>query len=154
MKEYRPGDWVEAEIKVQHLQVLRNVKITYRNVDDPVSEPIVLQLPGMGIGIGDSEPDTDPETKEPFSYVSTVELSAMVGTPAQNTPGVYELTEIDIETFAGTPRTIYISNDEERSSFSYHHSARAFRVVEEPKGAPFLLSLRIKEERASGEASR
>jgi hypothetical protein len=141
MQEYRPGDWVEAEIKVQHFQVLRNVAITYRNVDAPVSKPIVLQqLPG----IGDSEPDTDPMTKGPFSYVSTVDLSARVDTPAQNTPGVYELTEIDIETFAGTPRTIYISNDEERSSFSFDPSARAFRVVEEPKDAPLIMSLNIK----------
>jgi hypothetical protein len=139
MKEYRPGDIVYAEMEVKHLQVLRNVTITYRNVDAPVSEPIVLQL----TGIKDSEPDTDPESKRPFSYVSTVELSGMVDTPAQNTPGVYELTEIDIETFAGTPRTIYISTDDERRSFSYHPSARAFRVVEEPKGAPLIISLNI-----------
>jgi hypothetical protein len=139
MKEYRPGDWVEAKMEVQHLQVLRNVRVTYRNRDAPVSEPIVLQL----TGIVDSEPDTDPETKGPFSYVSTVALSAMVDTPAQNTPGVYELTEIDIETFAGIPRTIYISTDDERRSCSYQPSARAFRVVEEPEGAPLIVSLNI-----------
>lgn len=139
MKEYRPGDIVYADMEVKHLQVLRNVAVTYRNVDDPVSEPIVLQL----TGIKDSKPDTDQGTKGPFSYVSTVELSGMVDTPAQNTPGVYELTEIDIEPFAGVTFPTYISNDDERRSFSYHPSARAFRVVEEPKGAPFLLSLNI-----------
>jgi hypothetical protein len=139
MKEYRPGDWVYAEMKVKHLQVFRNVTVTYRNRDAPVSEPIVLQLTRTK----DSEPDKDPESKGPFGYVSTVELSGMVETPAQNTSGVYELTEIDIETFAGTPRTIYISTDDERRSFSYQPSARAFRVVEEPKGAPLIMSLNI-----------
>ena len=139
MKEYRPGDMVYAEMEVKHLQVLRNVTITYRNADAPASEPIVLQL----TGIKDSEPDTDQGTKGPFSYVSTVELSGMVETPAQNTPGIYELTELDFEPFAGVPFTTYISNDEERRSLSFHHSARAFRVVEEPKGAPILLSLNI-----------
>jgi hypothetical protein len=139
MKEYRPGDIVYAEMEVKHLQVLRNVTITYRNADAPASEPIVLQL----TGIKDSEPDTDQGTKGPFSYVSTVELSGMVETPAQNTPGVYELTELDFEPFAGVPFTTYISNDEERRSLSFHHSARAFRVVVEPKGAPILLSLNI-----------
>jgi hypothetical protein len=139
MKEYRPGDMVYAEMEVKHLQVLRNVAVTYRNVDDPVSEPIVLQL----TGIKDSKPDTDQGTKGPFSYVSTVELSGMVDTPAQNTPGVYELTELDFEPFAGQTFITYITNDDERRSFSYHPSARAFRVVEEPKGAPILLSLNI-----------
>ena len=139
MKEYRPGDVVYAEMEVKHLQVFRNVAVTYRNRDAPFSEPIRLQL----TGIKDSEPDTDPESKRPFSYVSTVELSGMVDTPAQNTPGVYELAEIDIETFAGIPRTIYISTDDERRSFSYQPSARAFRVVEEPKRAPFIMSLNI-----------
>jgi kynurenine formamidase len=67
----------------------------------------------------------------------------MVDTPAQITPGVYELTEIDIETFAGTPRTIYISNDEERLIFP-QEEVRAFRVVEEPKGDPIIMSLNIK----------
>jgi hypothetical protein len=138
MKEYRPGDWVYAEMEVKHLQVLRNVTITYRNADAPASEPIVLQLTWS-----DKEPDTDPETKGPFSYISTLELSAMVDTPAQNTPGVYELTEIDIETFAGTPRTIYISNDEERLIFP-QEEVRAFSVVEEPKGDPIVMSLNIK----------
>jgi hypothetical protein len=112
---------------------LRNVTITYRNVDAPASEPIVLQLTWS-----DKEPDTYSETKGPFSYISTVELSAMVDTPAQNTPGVYELTEIDIETFAGTPRTIYISNDEDRLIFP-QEEVRAFRVVEEPKGDPIIM---------------
>jgi len=139
MKEYRPGDVVYAEMEVKHLQVFRNVAVTYRNRDAPFSEPIRLQL----TGIKDSEPDTDPESKRPFSYVSTVELSGMVDTPAQNTPGVYELTEVDIETFAGIPRTIYISTDDERHSFSYQPSARAFRVVEEPEGAPLIVSLNI-----------
>jgi len=39
--------------------------------------------------------------------------------------------------------TTYISNDDERRSFSFHPSARAFRMVEEPKGDPILLSLNI-----------
>jgi hypothetical protein len=138
MKEYRPGDTVEVEMKVKHLQVLRNVTITYRNVDAPASEPIVLQLTWS-----DKEPDTYPETKGPFSFISTVELSAMVGTPAQNTPGVYELTEIDIEPFAGVPLTKYLSNDEERLIF-HHEEVRAFRVVEEPRGDPIIMSLNIK----------
>jgi hypothetical protein len=137
MKEYRPGDTVEVEMKVKHLQVLRNVTITYRNVDAPASEPIVLQLTWS-----DKEPDTYPETKGPFSFISTVELSAMVGTPAQNTPGVYELTEIDIEPFAGVPLTKYLANDEERLIF--HQDVQAFRVVEEPKGDPIIMSLNIK----------
>ena len=139
MKEYRPGDVVYAEMEVKHLQVFRNVTATYRNRDAPASEPIVLQF----TGIKDSKPDTDEGTKGPFSYVSTVELSGMVDTPAQNTPGVYELTEIDFEPFAGQPFTTYITDEDERRSFSFHQSARAFRVVEEPKGAPILLSLNI-----------
>jgi hypothetical protein len=53
MKEYRPGDSVEVEMKVKHLQVLRNVTITYRNVDAPAREPFVLQLTWS-----DKEPDT------------------------------------------------------------------------------------------------
>jgi hypothetical protein len=114
------------------------VTITYRNVDAPASEPIVLQLTWS-----DKEPDTYPETKGPFSFISTVELSAMVGTPAQNTPGVYELTEIDIEPFAGVPLTKYLSNDEERLIF-HHEEVRAFRVVEEPRGDPIIMSLNIK----------
>jgi hypothetical protein len=138
MKEYRPGDSVEVEMKVKHLQVLRNVKITYRNVDAPASEPIVLELTWS-----DKEPDTYPETKGPFSYISTVELSAIVDTPAQNTPGVYELTEIEIEPFAGTPLRKDISNDEERLIF-HHEDVRAFRVVEEPKGDPIIMSLNTK----------
>jgi hypothetical protein len=138
MKEYRPGDTVEVEMKVKHLQVLRNVTITYRNVDAPASEPIVLQLTWS-----DKEPDTYPETKGPFSFISTVELSAMLGTPAQNTPGVYELTEIDIEPFAGVPLTKYLSNDEERLIF-HHEEVRAFRVVEEPRGDLIIMSLNIK----------
>ena len=40
------------------------------------------------------------------------------------------------------PVTKYLSNDEERLIF--HQDVRAFRVVEEPKGDPIVMSLNIK----------
>jgi hypothetical protein len=125
MKEYKPGEWVKAELMFGHDQELKDVSVIYRNPEAD-SRLVVLRPESW---------ETEPKEGVPGypNFVSTVVLRAQVDTADLHAPGTYELAEIVFETFSGKQ----LGNIPLDSAQAF-----TFKVVE-PETPPWVIRLSI-----------
>jgi hypothetical protein len=129
VREFRPGQLIEARMVIDHVQVLKGVTATYASAED-VRRTFILRA-------GKWETEVRGRGS---SYRSTVELSAGVETSDLQAPGFYQLYEINFETFAGKRITLSIDNDQ---LGRFHMDTRSFQIVAEPEDGPRVASLQI-----------
>lgn len=127
MKWYRPGQQVEAEIEFQHVQVMREVYVSYEHTEDASAFPVVLS----------GEPWQEEELAGGV-LSSRAQPTGMVG--VENVPGIYRLTEIGFETFTGRRISIAV-DDGIRGRLPL--DTQAIRIIEDSDEYPRVRTLFI-----------